>query len=364
MRDGAGTITVAASGNRLAHVDPFGETCLYVSRDCGASWVKSVVNASAGTGDFVDYRDTGLLDLGNGQMVLTYFTHNSQLYANGPEPLWTEWKDAVNQADLRNADAILARWREKPWFSGSYLRWSNDAGKSWSKPQMTAVSSPHGPTLMRDGRLLYVGRCGGGVGIIFGTPVRDEAGKLTDLTWTEPQMIAESADFGGGQESVLLCEPHGIELESGRLLIAIRAQNRIGGRQSDSPCCHTGFATLIRYSDDGGRTWCEPDGIRIAGSPPHLTEIDPGVVLLTFSERWNSAPDYPAWCGEAVRVSRDGGLTWSGEMVINRGPNGDCGYPSTVLLGKEGDRYRFLTVYYQNDGRTTDLLGTTWTLTL
>lgn len=42
----------------------------------------------------------------------------------------------------------------------------------------------------------------------------------------------------------------------------------------------------------------------------------------------------------------------------------DCGYPSTVLLGREENRFRLLTVYYPNDGTTTDLLGSKWTLLL
>ncbi len=362
VQDEEGVLYTAASGNRLGHVDPFGETCLYVSRDKGETWEKSVINSSVESEDFVDYRDTGLLYLGKGRMLLTYFTHNSNVYTNGNDKLWVEWKELANEADPRNADAIIKCWEKKPWYSGSYVKFSNDYGKTWSAPQRTEVNSPHGPTLLKDGTLLYVGRHYASISSQRGVISYDEKGNIIDIQWEARKEIADSLKYCTETEEICLCEPHAIELESGRLLVAIRVQNTIEGRAKDSELCYTGFCIYVCYSDDGGETWTMKDQLRLAGSPPHLLEVEKDVIVMSCAERWNNAPDHPATCGEHAYVSHDGGESWSEQLVVSKGPNGDCGYPATVLLSKEGKVCRLFTVYYQNDKVTTNLYCTTWEL--
>lgn len=364
VMDEDGTLYVAASGNRLGHVDPFGETCLYVSRDEGGTWEKSVVNSSVESGLFIDHRDTGLLYLGSGRMVLTYFTHNSKCYSEGPDKLWIEWKELVNQADSRNADAISEAWRENPWYSGSYVQFSNDYGKTWSEPQTVEVSSPHGPTLLSDGTLLYVGRYCAEIASQRGTIFYDEKGNITAISWSKRERIALSIDYCTENEEILLCEPHAIELKSGRILVAIRVQNSIEGKARHSERCYTGFCVYEAYSDDHGKTWTVLSRLRLAGSPPHLLEVAPNTVVMTVAERWNNSPDHPAITGEYGYISYDGGETWSDEFTVSKGPNGDCGYPATLTLSENGNRRRMFTAYYQNDGITTNLLYTVWEIEL
>lgn len=367
VQDESGVIYVAASANRLDHVDPFGETCLYVCRDLKTGrWEKRVVNHSVENGAFVDHRDTGLLYLGNGRMVLTHFTHNSDIYTNGKEELWVGWKRKVNEADPRNADAIVQVWKNRPWFNGSYVQYSNDYGKTWSVPQKVAVSSPHGPALLRDGTLYYAGRYGSQICAQRATVSYDSEGNITGIRWSGMEPILDAQAYCTPNEEIVLCEPHAVQLTSGRLLVAIRVQNVLNGKQQHSDLCYTGFCVWVCNSDDNGKTWKILDHTRLAGSPPHLLELKPNVVLMTCAKRGNGAPDHPRVCGEFGYLSDDGGETWREPFPISIGPNGDCGYPATVLRAQEQgqERYHLTTVYYQNDKTTTNLLYTDWDLEL
>ncbi len=363
-KDENGVLYVAASGNRLEHVDPFGESCFYTSRDNGETWSKKVINSSAENGSFVDYRDTGLLYLGNGKMILTYFTHSSKRYTEGPEDLWIRWKKQTDEVDGRISKSIVKVWETKPWFNGSYVRFSNDYGTSWSNPQRVDVSSPHGPTMLRDGTLFYVGNNGDSICSICGTIVYDTKGKIQRIDWENCKTILKSKDYSTETEKIELCEPYAIELESGRILAAVRVQNRIQGKKTHSDTCYTGFCIYVCFSDDKGETWTTLDRLRLAGSPPHLLELKDNVVLMACSQRGYEAPDHPPVFGEYAYLSTDGGETWGPCLTIRVGLNRDCGYPATILQKKDRNDYHLMTVYYENDGTTTNLVYTKWVLEL
>ena len=71
----SGALVVAASGLRNAHVCPFGRTVLLRSDDQGGMWTApTVVNDLP-----LDDRDAGILPLGDGQLLLAWFSTDTRL---------------------------------------------------------------------------------------------------------------------------------------------------------------------------------------------------------------------------------------------------------------------------------------------
>ena len=90
-------------------------------------------------------------------------------------------------------------------------------------------------------------------------------------------------------------------------------------------------------SDDDARTWTRKQPLtlplQVTG---HLTQLDDGRVLLSHGNRcWNNY-------GVDVRLSDDGGASWSPPFRIADCPRSDCGYPSAVQLANG----RAVTAYY------------------
>jgi len=222
---------------------------------------------------------------------------------------------------------------------------------TWGEPVEVAVSSPHGPILLQDGSLLYLGKrktgADGEKGEIAAYSSADSG-----MTWKElgqvPLMEGTSWEY--------LFEPHAVQLPSGRILGAIRYE---GGPYKDMEQRYLQWTTLLTWSDDGGITWSTPCRTGICGSPPHLMLHSSGAIVLSYGRRELGNQR------QCVRISRDQGETWSEELVIcDDVPDWDMGYPSTVELA-DGS---LLTSYYQKyrDGDQVDkkasILYTTWTL--
>ena len=95
-------------------------------------------------------------------------------------------------------------------------------------------------------------------------------------------------------------------------------------------------------SDDGGKTWSEPQNLGYHGAPPHLLLHSSGALICAYGRRddgtrWNDL-------SERALISWDGGETWAEDLTIfGDGPDWDLGYPATVELS-DGS---LLTAYYQ-----------------
>ena len=115
------------------------------------------------------------------------------------------------------------------------------------------------------------------------------------------------------------------------------------------------FTIFKTFSKDGGYTWTAAEPMGFLGSPPHMLLHSSGAIILAYSRRKVGTQ------GIFVRVSRDGGNTFSKETLIGPEANiWDQGYPSTVEL----DDGSLVTVYYQryaNDDYCS-LLYTKWEL--
>lgn len=313
-RDETGTLSVVCSGYRCLHICPFGKTLLFQSRDDGKTWsAPIVVNDTA-----LDDRDAGILSLGGQHLMVTWFVHPAHVYLD-------RFAAGIkNDASVREAPVVLgalAAWevyRDRPELGGSFIRHSYDGGMTWGETIRIPVSSPHGPTRLSDGRLLYVGKQMYAAeepdGIVAAYESRDEG-----LTWQRLARIA----FPEGEPNDLFHEPHAIELPDGSIFCAIRTEKP--------------FSFRTTRSTDGGRTWTPLEETGFCGSPPHLMLHSSGALICSFGRRTEPF-------GERAAVSYDGGRTWAAEYILrDDAPYGDLGYPATVEL-PGGD---LLTVYYQ-----------------
>ena len=100
-RDEEGTLYAVASGFRVSHICPFGKTVMYISRNSGKTWSPPIVINDT----YMDDRDAGILYMGNGRMLVTWFTHSAYEYNH-------RWKDAIiRDAGPEACDAVMGMLR-------------------------------------------------------------------------------------------------------------------------------------------------------------------------------------------------------------------------------------------------------------
>ena len=319
------------SGNRISHLDPFGKVILQRSRDEGKTWsARSIVIETP-----LDDRDAGILALPGGKVLVSTFNIHRERQAG-----W--WKDPSTDSNLSNAYlAAVSDEMEKKHF-GSLISVSNDSGFSFEPPFKVPVTAPHGPSLCKDGSVIYAGPYfphythENKIGIYKSGDLHNFQ-LLTDLI------------INHDEKGVFCSEPHIIELKSGRLVLHLRTQHE------KKPTTQGGFFTILQsVSDDKGKTFSVPKKTGVEGSPPHLLQHSSGTLICTYGRR---KPPY----GIQAMFSNDDAETWDTNYFIwNRGTDGDLGYPASVELSN-GD---ILTVYYAKifGQKLTSILWTRWQL--
>ncbi len=318
IKDENGVIYVAVSANRTGHVCPFGKNFLYVSNNGGLSYNNPIIINDTK----LDDRDAGLTYLGNGKILLTFFKHPIQFYLDE-----TEFLKRANKKETWNlVFSKIESWKSLPkedTVYGSFTRLSADYGETWEKPYKVPVSSPHGPIKLKNGNLLFIGKEFHSFeyekGAIFAFTSSDE-GK----TWNYLSKIP----FPEGANADNIHEPWQLELENGDILAFLRGQ----GKEVPFE-----FTVYLSKSTDGGKTWSNPEGLGVCGSPPHAFIHSSGAIVLTYGRR---AKPF----GLRALISYDNGNTWSDEYVLDdTAPMEDLGYPSSIELD-DGSIY---TVYYK-----------------
>lgn len=317
-----GRLIVVCSGFRLQHVCPFGCVAAAFSADDGETWGEPFVLFDTP----LDDRDAGVAPWKDGFIVTTF--NNTRFFQRKCVKDWG--CSPENAAEIERALSAVSDEEEEKYLGSLYAVFGGDGGLvGWGK---LPVTSPHGFSLLRDGRLFYLGRLYGHEDVT-GIPgsAEDKIGFVTSpdaVNFSEPVWL--ELPEAERQKGALFCEPHAIQLKSGRILAHVRVQRE-------------GVFTIYQsVSDDGGGTFGElkplavPEG-SFNGSPPHLLERSGGEVVLVYGRR---IPPF----GQRARVSRDGGETWGQEIVLREdGESWDLGYPASAECA-DGS---ILTVYYQ-----------------
>ena len=304
-----GELWVTWSGGRDSHICPMGQVRAMTSKDDGATWTFPRVLFDGP----IDDRDGGVMETAKGTLLVTTFTslayEERGLLAKQTPERQVRWKAAQDRLTAEERKAQLGEW---------VLR-STDGGKIWSTPIATIVNSPHGPTQLKDGRLLYVGKKlwkdDGRIGVA--------ESKDDGLTWawlsdipTRPGDIVKNGYH----------ELFALETDDGRIVTQIRNHNKPDAG-----------SILQCESTDGGKTWTVPKSIDVWGQPSQLLKLKDGRLVMTYGYRRKPF-------GNQARISADQGRTWSEPLTISADGEGyDLGYPSTVELA-DGT---LLTVWYE-----------------
>ena len=107
---------------------------------------------------------------------------------------------------------------------------------------------------------------------------------------------------------------------------------------SPDPLFRKGRWLELAVSRDEGRTWQNRGPLTLTNQKPgHILELQSGELLLSYGTR------IPGMFGVALRLSTDGGETWSlPNPLIHIVHKTDCGYPCSVQL-QDGT---IVTAYY------------------
>jgi len=310
-----GDLLIVFSGDRDWHVDPYGKVFLVRSTDDGKTWgdPELVIDTP------LDDRDTGLVTLQDGTVIVTFSAAN-----------WSKTKpysqDYKRFYDSLNPAAITA-------WSAYWMVASQDHGYTWGPPVKIPGLVPHGPVELTDGQLLLVKSA------IFSS---------FDVGATWPQIASIPKPIGWASDYSWPSEVHGAETATGEVvaLIRYRAGSDIRLRQMTSA--------------DRGLTWSTPIATPMRGYPAHVLRLDNDWLLATYGLRVSPQ-------SQRATLSMDHGKTWltDREIVLSNAipqNGGHMGYPASVQL-PDGTIW---TVYYQIEqaghGEHPSLMGTHWRL--
>lgn len=313
-------LMLVCSGNRQGHICPFGRVYLYTSEDGGKTW-STPVRLSQGP---LDDRDAGIIKAQDASLLVNYFTSICFLESPDQPPAWEAVEEKTTLADLK---------REH----GFFMVRSTDGGKTWSEKYAVPVNNVHGPALLSDGSLLWVGREIGNAILDAKKGMRNIAVRSTDngLTW---QFVSE-LPVVPGQLATDYHEFHALQTADGTIIAQFRNHSQ------------PEITTWQTESRDGGLSWTLPHSL-CDGFPSHLLHLPDGRILMVYGYRKKPY-------GNRFRVSSDNGKTWSDEAILSDdGENCDLGYPSSALLS-DGS---ILTAWYQNRGEIASLRVKQWRL--
>ena len=304
-----GTIAVGASGYRVEHICPFGKAVVSFSDDGGETYSepRSIIDT------VLDDRDTGFTVFGESGLMVTSFTKDIETLRE-KMPQTQECIDYINSVSAETeAEAI-----------GVNFRISHDYGKTFGEIYKSPVSSPHGPTVLNDGTVLWVGRILGIHNHIEAHTINTSTG---EMTLRGKMDLYKCDEF----EDIYFYEPHAVQLADGKIICHLRAENK----------AKTMFTLYQTVSLDNGVTWSKPKKIikDDSGAPSYLFVHSSGTLIAAFSHR-----EMPY--GIHIILSSDGGESWSEEFTIYKNLyTDDLGYPATTEL----DDGSLLTVFYAKD---------------
>ncbi|MBQ8605880.1 MAG: exo-alpha-sialidase [Clostridia bacterium] len=318
-----GRLALGASGYRLSHVCPFGKSVMSISEDEGESWtIPSPVIDTV-----LDDRDVGVAAFGESGLIFTSFNNT----ADYQRSVIDKYKKGETEAAFRASYLDMVKKEDEDKYIGSTFRISYDNGVTFGPIYKSPITSPHGPTELSDGSVMWLGRT------FDEREVNDRIeAHILDTKTGKMQLVGFIDDIEIDGKKVLACEPHAVQTPSGRIIchVRIQSENRMNGGKV--------FTIYQSVSDDLGKTWSKP--VQILGdkdgAPPHLMISSKGDIICVYARR-----DEPY--SIKAMISRDDGESWESEHLIFNCPVKvpDHGYPATVEL-KDGS---FLTVFYTRE---------------
>lgn len=315
-----GEIAVCASGFRVAHACPFGKMVMSISSDGGNTY--SLPTPVIDT--VLDDRDGGICTFGeNGVLVTSFNWAIDGLRHHAKDDKYKHaYLDTIS-AEQEN-DAL-----------GSTFRISHDGGVTFGEIFKSPITSPHGPTELSDGTILYIGRDFHRIN--YQTPDNGFL-KAYKLNPNDGSMeYISTIESPWTDKGCWSYEPHAIGLPDGKIICQFRVESTMfmGENQQVSRV----FTIFQTESFDNAKTWTKPHQIvgDSEGSPPHLFLHSSGTLICTYGYR--NAP-----YGVKVMFSKDGGENWSQSELLydNNSVSADIGYPATAEL----DDGSLLTVFY------------------
>ena len=370
-----GTLVVGSSGLRAGHICPWGKTVLFFSRNEGRTWSSpKVINDSP-----LDDRDCGIVSLGGKKLLATWFSTSYCIIPGRMTEItpdleqWRrDWEEMYGVEALKDLDEIcnprevyenaVEKWQN------AWCRLSQDGGNNWGDWIVTPVNAPHGPALLADGSLLYLGKYWNNGESQHSGVIEAYSSGNDGYSWQYRGTVPLPEDT----TKYNFYEAHVVELTGGKLVGMLRYQHfklanypevekvrelNLSAREIELSCNprYSELGLFQTESIDGGKTWSEAKYVENAnGAPPHLMQHSSGVLICTYSYR--SEP-----YGIRSMVSYDEGKNWQTNLILrDDGASRDLGYPSSVELA-DGS---ILTVYYQQlaKGEKCSLAYSLWEL--
>ena len=263
------------------------------STDGGETWSEEMTVVD---NPDLDVRDSNIALLSDGTLIVNYFQYDHEL-----------------PGTVRNGLRVVH---------------SHDGGETWGEPVLVGTGSfvatsapvlelPNGDVLMA-----YYGSHEGSKYATAYVNRSDDGGNW----WQGETVIASGPAYGKPFQ-----EPNLLLLDNGDILATIRSDG-------ERLIIHTSV------SKDQGETWSEPKPAFKGSGTPSVAKLESGGIIMIYRSKIGRNFGLPA-----LRVSRDGGQTWTadlGETVIDR-KDGDMMYASALQV-PDG---RIAVVYGMEDGR-------------
>jgi hypothetical protein len=250
------------------------------------------------------------------------------------------WEDCPGGIDFTHPDFALTVRMTDVHAGPSRFYYSTDRGRTWQGPYRLPLFEQPGIAARTDYVVNGKHDC-----MLFLTAAKQDRreGRPLCVRTTDGGRTWQFVSWIGEEPTGYAIMPATVRLGAMELLTAIRR--------------HEGSKNWIETyrSLDNAKTWA-PDTTPAPdvgeGNPPSLIRLADGRVCLTYGYR---ATPY----GIRARLSRDGGRTWGGEIILRSDGGGrDLGYPRSAQR-RDG---KVVTVYYFHDEPHSDrcIAATIW----